>query len=81
MEARETGRGQKIGRVRSLDFILSVTVRSGLGVGWGELCDMTLCFGRITVTVAEQRLDDRCPRVKAETSQDAVTQIQAATTG
>ena len=43
--------------------------------------DMTLCFGRITVTVAGQRLDYSGPRVKAENSQDAVTQIQATTIG
>ena len=53
----------------------------GLGLGWGELHDMTLCFGRITVTVAGQRLDYSGPRVKAENSQDAVTQIQATTIG
>lgn len=37
MEARETGRGQKIGRVRSLDLILSVTGRSGVGGRVGRI--------------------------------------------
>lgn len=37
MEARETGRGQKIVRVRGLDFILSVSGRSGVGVRVGRI--------------------------------------------